>query len=451
MDAPQVQYTQTADGVSIAFYATGSGYPLVVTPVLGPSHLTLERQFPTLNDWYQHISRHRTLIRWDTRNNGMSDRDVDEVSDAAYDRDIEAVLRAVSVERVDLLAAGPGASAAIGFVVRHPDMIRKLVLINALPRFLDQFPGERGEAILSLAERDWRLFTENAARARLGWSQSDAGAYARFLRASSSQRDMLRSIPWWRTLDATSLLSAVNAETLVIYGVGASFWGKMYQSAARVIASSVPVSRVMEIRRAGEDWFGSPEVRDAIDHFIEVPSQATSRVESTSASSKYGAGLTVILFADIANSTALTERFGDAAFRDKARALDDALRGAVTGADGTAVEGKLLGDGVLAVFTSARDAIACAGACHAAAKDTDLQLHVGIHAGDVIREEGNVFGGAVNIAARVSDASGAGETFVSQTVRDLARTSAGVAFEDRGEHALKGIDEPQRLFAVRDE
>jgi len=125
------------------------------------------------------------------------------------------------------------------------------------------------------------------------------------------------------------------------------------------------------------------------------------------------------------------------------------LRTAITNAGGTAVEGKLLGDGVLAVFTSARDAIACAGACHAAAIDTDLQLHVGIHAGDVIREGGNVFGGAVNIAARVSDASGAGETFVSQTVRDLARTSAGVAFDDRGEHTLKGIDEPQRLFAVR--
>ncbi len=51
----------------------------------------------------------------------------------------------------------------------------------------------------------------------------------------------------------------------------------------------------------------------------------------------------------------------------------------------------------------------------------------------------------VSIAAE----SGSGEVLVSQTVRDLARTSAGVTFDDRGEHELKGVADPQRLFAVR--
>jgi adenylate cyclase len=74
---------------------------------------------------------------------------------------------------------------------------------------------------------------------------------------------------------------------------------------------------------------------------------------------------------------------------------------------------------------------------------------VGLHAGDVIREQDNVFGGAVNIAARVSALSAPGEVLVSDVVRALARTSAGVAFEDRGEHALKGVADPHRLYAVR--
>jgi adenylate cyclase len=65
------------------------------------------------------------------------------------------------------------------------------------------------------------------------------------------------------------------------------------------------------------------------------------------------------------------------------------------------------------------------------------------------RTSDNVFGGAVNIAARISALSAAGEVLVSATVRDLGRTSAKVTFEDRGEHALKGIAEPQRVFAVR--
>jgi adenylate cyclase len=67
----------------------------------------------------------------------------------------------------------------------------------------------------------------------------------------------------------------------------------------------------------------------------------------------------------------------------------------------------------------------------------------------VIREDNNVFGGAVTIASRISDVAPPGEVLVSQTVRDLARTSAGVSFEDRGERELKGVAEPVRLFAVR--
>jgi adenylate cyclase len=78
-----------------------------------------------------------------------------------------------------------------------------------------------------------------------------------------------------------------------------------------------------------------------------------------------------------------------------------------------------------------------------------LPLHLGLHAGDVILEEGNVFGGAVNVAARVSALSDPSQILVSQTVRDLARTSSGVTFEDRGEHELKGVGEPMRVFAVR--
>ena len=118
-------------------------------------------------------------------------------------------------------------------------------------------------------------------------------------------------------------------------------------------------------------------------------------------------------------------------------------------AGGTPVDGKVLGDGVMGVFTSAAQAIAAARACTSAAADAELPLHIGIHAGDVIHEQDNVYGGAVNLASRVCGASAPGEILVSEVVRALARTSAGVTFEDRGEHALKGIEEPQRLWAIR--
>jgi len=160
-------------------------------------------------------------------------------------------------------------------------------------------------------------------------------------------------------------------------------------------------------------------------------------------------GTVTVLFVDIVDSTALTERLGDAAYRAKTRDLDGTLREQIRECGGVPVAGKVLGDGVMAVFTAARDAIDCALHCREASEAVGISLHLGLHAGDVLSEGDNVYGGTVNLAARISAASEPGEVLVSSTVRALARTSAGVKFEDRGEHALKGIDEPQRLFRVQ--
>jgi class 3 adenylate cyclase len=180
-----------------------------------------------------------------------------------------------------------------------------------------------------------------------------------------------------------------------------------------------------------------------IAEFVGGPATSVTRRRTESPT-----GTAVILFADIADSTGLTERLGDAAFRAKARELDGALRGVIRDHAGAAIEGKLLGDGVLAVFSSAREAIEAALACGGLGENGGLPLHLGLHAGDVIREDNNVYGGAVNIAARISGLSAPGEVLVSETVRSLARTSAGVRFEDRGEQALKGVGEPVRVWAV---
>ena len=151
---------------------------------------------------------------------------------------------------------------------------------------------------------------------------------------------------------------------------------------------------------------GNEAAMRIIEAFLDEGAESKTDAELPS-------GTAIILFADIADSTGLTERLGDSAFRDKARGLDGTLRTVIREHSGTPVEGKLLGDGVLAVFTSARQAIECALRCGKAGE------------------------------------AAAGETLVSGTVRDLARTSAGVSFEDRGERELKGVGDPVRMFAVR--
>ena len=439
---PEIQYARTSDGVNIAFYAIGEGEPLLVATPLGPSHIGLERRFAPLIPWLEHIATHRTLIRWDARNSGMSDRHIEDMSLDAAVRDVEAVLEKLHLQRVDVLGAGPGNIAVISLAAHRPDLVGKLILINPLLRSLDFYPGAQGKAVLELGKIDWELFTETATRARLGWSRAYAHDYAEIMREGFLQADFLRWLPQAEGHDVRSALPKVRAETVVVHSPSNRF-ARQHLRAAREIAAIVPGAKVVEATGTTEEaGLMSPDVQRKIDELLGIE---TSEQDPASGSGRTA----VILFADIADSTALTERLGDAAFRDKARELDAALRRAITSNGGTAIDGKLLGDGVLATFGAAREAIGCAAAIHAAGSHAELPLHVGIHAGDVIREDDNVYGGAVNIASRVANEAAGGETLVSGTVRDLARTSAGVSFEDRGERELKGVGEPVRVYAVR--
>jgi class 3 adenylate cyclase len=237
--------------------------------------------------------------------------------------------------------------------------------------------------------------------------------------------------------DADQFLDRIRAPTLMVAS-GKSLW--LPPNVAERIAA-----RIADCRLVFED-LASDRMMPLIAEFLgsEVAPQAQTDSRATPHS-----GMMAILFLDIAGSTEMTTQLGDAAYREKERRLDASLRQAIRDAGGAPVEGKVLGDGVMATFASAKDAIEAALRCQALGAGAALPLHGGIHAGDVIHEGSNVHGGAVQVAARIADASSPGEVLVSQTVRDLARTSAGVSFEDRGERELKGVGEPVRVWAVR--
>ena len=74
MDQPPVRYATTSDGVRIAYWTLGEGAPLLVTPPLVFGHVTLEWQHPPLRQWYLSLARSRRVVRFDPRNNGLSDR-----------------------------------------------------------------------------------------------------------------------------------------------------------------------------------------------------------------------------------------------------------------------------------------------------------------------------------------------------------------------------------------
>jgi class 3 adenylate cyclase len=435
---PQIQYAKTSDGVSIAYWTMGQGgLPLIMSPPLAWSHISQELRVPELAAWYERLASTRMLIRYDQRNQGLSDRGVERVSSADLASDIEALIERLGASQVDLLGFFGSGTPMLRVAAEHETAVRRLVLWDPIIGGAAFFANARWGAMRGLIESDWVLFTETFSASAFGWTGDEAHQWARFARRAVGPLDAGLLVDAIASNDWSEWLAQTRVPTLVLRGRG--------DTGTEPRWSDIPNGRLVHLRERASPHRNEAGQR-AIEEFLSDGEQTPA---VTTPSHRSAAATAIILFADIADSTALTEQLGDAAFRAKARELDEALRRAISANGGTAIDGKLLGDGVLATFGAAREAIACSAAIHDAGSHTGLPLHVGIHAGDVIREDDNVYGGAVNIAARVASEAAAGETLVSATVRDLARTSAGVSFEDRGERDLKGIGEPVRVFAVR--
>jgi class 3 adenylate cyclase len=360
-------------------------------------------------------------------------------------RDLEAVIEAAGLTRFPMVAVRTGVRVGVTYAAVRPEKISSLVLADGWIKYSDyyqnpalQSPGHVAEE--ALRSGDWMVYTETIARVVSGFdNQEFAAKFAAYIRECVEPEALRSALSNMETWDVSALLPQVSAHTLVVHNRNNRI---IPVTAGQRLAAGIPNARFQVV-----DDITYEQLPGIVIGFLgESDQMAQPQAELPS-------GTAIILFADIVDSTALTERLGDDAFRGKARELDGALRAAIRERGGTPVEGKLLGDGVLAVFTSAREAIEAALACGAAGASAGLPLHLGLHAGDVIREKDpdgrdNVYGGAVNIASRIAGLSAAGEVLVSETVRSLARTSAGVGFEDRGEQELKGVGEKVRVWAV---
>ena len=155
--------------------------------------------------------------------------------------------------------------------------------------------------------------------------------------------------------------------------------------------------------------------------------------------------LTTILFTDIAGSTDMASRLGDAAWDQVLERHNGRVREVLERHRG--VEMNTTGDGFLAIFDGAARAVLAAADITEAVRDLGLEVRAGVHTGEVEVVPGNIRGLAVHEAARILSLGAAGEVLVSSTTRELAAGS-GLTFEDRGVHRLKGVPTERRVFAL---
>src|SRR5437867_2136714 len=348
---PRIQYARTSDGVDIAFATAGDGPPLLVVPNGPFSHV--QATWETYAHVYPPLAERFHLVWYDSRGSGLSDREAIDFSMDAMVRDAEAVVEGAELTGLAMVAYYDAVPIAVTYAAIHPEKVSCLVLADGWMKDSD-WDHDSGVVLRALRGGDWTVYSETYARLRLGFdNQEFAGQFAAYVRECVEPQAVLsayssQGIDAW---DVSALLPRVTAHTLVVHNRKNRF---LPVQVGQRLAARIPNARFQVV-----DDMDYEQLPGIITAFL-----GESDVIAQRPSGSVPSGTAIILFADIADSTALTERFGDAAFREKARELDEALRRAITSNGGTAIEGKLLGDGVLATFGAAREAIACAMAIH---------------------------------------------------------------------------------------
>jgi class 3 adenylate cyclase len=230
----------------------------------------------------------------------------------------------------------------------------------------------------------------------------------------------------------------VTAPTLVTQA-----WGDrlVHVTTGRYLAGAIAGARYIEYDIDDHIWQLGPHWRRIEDDILEfvLGYRPTSAPQTAFAA---------VLFTDIVDSTAREARTGDTAWRRLLDRHDQLALELLTRRRGGRIV-KQTGDGLLATFSEPTAAVV--GACKFSRELAagGLPIRAGLHAGVIeSREDGDITGITVNIAARVQAEAAPSEVLVSETIRDLL-LGTELKFEDSGERQLKGLERPRRLYAAK--
>jgi pimeloyl-ACP methyl ester carboxylesterase/DNA-binding CsgD family transcriptional regulator len=153
----RIRFCRTPDGVRLAYAVHGRG-PLLVRPGTWLTHLEYDWASPVWRHWLSELGRSFTVLRYDDRGCGLSDRDVGEFSLDRWVCDLETVVDAAGADRFDLLGVSQGAPIGVAYAARHPERVRRMVVYGGYARGrLRRSEAERAQAemLVSLVRVGW--------------------------------------------------------------------------------------------------------------------------------------------------------------------------------------------------------------------------------------------------------------------------------------------------------
>jgi pimeloyl-ACP methyl ester carboxylesterase len=224
-----IRFCTTDDGVRIAYATSGKGPP-IVRPGHWLTHLEYDLKSPISRHLLEELSGQHTLVRYDPRGTGMSDRNVDNVSPELWLRDLEAVVNDLELERFSLLGLSQGGPVAIQYAVKHPEKVSHLILYGSfargrLKRGEAGFTPEMLDALCTIILNGWGSdndsYRELFSVRYVGSGNREATKWLNELEAISATPEMAaRYVRALANIDVVDLLAKVHTPTIVLHCKG---------------------------------------------------------------------------------------------------------------------------------------------------------------------------------------------------------------------------------------
>jgi class 3 adenylate cyclase/pimeloyl-ACP methyl ester carboxylesterase len=438
----RTRYARNGD-VSLAYEVFGEGERDILVTIGWVGSFDSAWENPSHRRWLERLGTLGRVILWDKRGTGLSERLPADQVPTLEERidDLRVVLDAVGSERAHVFGLSEGGALSALFAATHPERVATLIICGGFAR------------TLYADDYDWAPTEEQAERFNqaVGASWGDSSWLLRFWAPSVADDPLSQerwdrmttaggtpgtAVAWLRLLQETDIrevLPAIRVPTLVIHRADDHIIDVRH---GRYLAEHIPGAHYAEL--PGVDhlwWIDGDDILDEVESFLTgAPAhREPDRVLAT------------VLFTDIVDSTRRAAELGDRRWRDLIETHDRLVRERLERYRGREV--KALGDGFMAAFDGPGRAIAAACSIRDSVADLGIDVRAGLHTGECERIGDDLGGLAVNIGARVGALAARGEVLVSNTVKDLVAGS-GVAFDDRGEHELRGVPGRWRLYAV---
>jgi pimeloyl-ACP methyl ester carboxylesterase/DNA-binding SARP family transcriptional activator len=247
-----IRFCTASDGVSIAYATVGQGPPLVKT-ANWMNHLEFDWESPIWRHVFHALSRDNTFIRYDSRGNGLSDWNAEDLSLDALVGDLKAVVDAAGLKRFPLFAMSQGCAVSVEFAVRYPERVSKLVLYGGYARgwraSADREFAAQAEALVTLTRTGWgrdnpayrqvftSLFVPGATPEQMDW-------FNELQRITTSPDNAARLLSALGDIDVRTRLPLVTQPTLVMHARNDA---RVPYANGRELAAGIPGARFVTL------------------------------------------------------------------------------------------------------------------------------------------------------------------------------------------------------------